>query len=193
MFERAMEKVQEAEALLERLPYARSEREFTASFNACTGATRTVWENIRAEGGRLPGFEGWSNARWAEIQADDLARWVNESRIADFHKAQDVVAATTAHIDYFDTAQAGPAPEGASGMVIGASGPAWLVDAGTPRERTVPITAGGQWTVSLALTNPPLNHRGEALADVNPVTICSLAISYYRELVYQAREAFAIT
>jgi hypothetical protein len=193
MFDRSMEKAQEAEMLLSRLSIASSEADFRTSFNGAIAAARAVWDNIKTEGASLPDFDAWREAIWGEVQADDLARWVCDARIADFHKAEHVVRATGTYMEHFDTAQAGPPPPGASGMVIGVAGPMWLIDEGTSRERTVPIVEGGSWSTRLELVDPPDAHAGEPLTARDPMTICTLAVAYFSGLVYRARERFAST
>jgi hypothetical protein len=190
MFDRSMEKAQEAEMLLSRLSAVESEGEFRAAFNGSIAAARAVWDNIKTEGSSIPGFKAWREAVWAEIEADDLARWVNNARIADFHKAEHVVRATDTFIDHFDTSQAGPPPKGATGMVIGTAGPMWVIDEGTPRERMVPIVTGGSWSTRLELVDPPEAHLGQPLTAQDPVTVCTLAVAYFSGLVHRAREEF---
>jgi hypothetical protein len=154
MFERSMEKVQEAEHHLLGMQQARSEAEFRASFNACIGSMNGAWDNLKAEGAALPDFPQWREAKWAEIEGDELLSYLHDARIDDFHKARRPVVATAAYIDHLNTADLGEPPEGAA-LVMGADGPSWLLDADTPRERKVPLTAGGAWSVAVQLTAPP--------------------------------------
>ena len=146
--------------------------------------------SIQGRGSAPSGFQEVVRPALGGDQEDVLAYWVNESRVADFHRAEPVVVAMGSYIRSFDASQVGPPPDGASGMVIGNSGPEWLMDAGTPRERTVPITAGGSWAIQLRLVDPPATHLGQPLTEADPVTVCGLAVAYYRELGHQARVAF---
>ena len=75
-------------------------------------------------------------------------------------------------------------------MVVGVAGPMWLIDEGTPRERTVPIDAGGSWSMRLELVDPPEAHLGRPLTARDPVNVCTLAVVYFGGLVYRAREQF---
>lgn len=146
-----------------------------------------MWEVLKAEGAKQPGFRPWRERKWKEIEGDELLRFINTARIDDYHKGEPQLGFCT-HVAHLNTSDVPPAPPGAA-FVIGAEGPAWVLDVGTPRERTLPITSGRQFCVFGALVNPPRSHKGEPV-ETDPISVCAAAIAFYEDLVYEARQTF---
>jgi hypothetical protein len=191
MFEKSTQKLEEARVHFDHLRSASTAQAFRSHFNATVNATRSVWDVLKAEGKHTPEFKEWREAKWAVIASDDLLGRLDRARVGDFHRGQEQVSFGT-HIDFLSSESIGPPPVPGAALVIGAEGPAWLVNQGTPRERRVPIrpSAATRFTVGAGLVDPPKHHLGESLPQTDPVTFCQLAIAYFEELLYEAKAKF---
>lgn len=193
MFDLAAQKLGEAVVSFEHLQQAQTAQAFRTHFNATVNSTRSVWDVLKTEGKKVPGFDAWREQKWKAISSDDLLSRLNSARIGDFHRGEQQVAFGT-HIDYLSTNDLGPPPTPDAAFVIGVEGPAWLVHEGTAKERRIPIQANAKVRFALraGLVAPPKKHLGQALQRDDPITFCGLAIAYFEGLVYEARTAFGI-
>ena len=191
MFERTTGKNEEAYTLLGQLKAATDAIQFRSIFNAFIAAARGITNSLQAEGKHIKGFSEWYTVKQQEMRTDELLRFIQEARIADFHEGKHRLIFPSAHIEFFSTEQTGPPPAPNASLVIGTEGPFWIVDRGTPRETRIPVGRGGKWAVQVAVDNAPSVHRGQQLTRKDPVTLCELALTYFRELVYEAKSNFS--
>lgn len=193
MFERSMAKIGEVEQFIEQMGNAVDTQLFRSQFNACLSALRSITFALQSEDKHVSGFEDWYGVKQSEMRGDELLRFIHDSRNADVHQGRHSLKFTGAEIGMFETDKAGPPPADNSVMVIGIEGPYWIVDHGTPNERRVPIRQGGNWTIHVAIENPPKTHLGHALTQTNPITLCRTALEYFHQLVIDARVEFQST
>ena len=191
MFDLASQKLGEAVVSFEHLQQSQTAQAFRTHFNATVNATRSVWDVLKTEGKKVPGFDAWREMKWKAISTDDLLNRLNSARIGDFHRGEQQVAFGT-YIEHLSTSDIGPPPAPDAAFVIGTEGPAWLVHEGTARERRIPIQASAKarFAVRAGLVAPPKTHLGRTLERADPITFCQLAIAYFEGLVYEARTTF---
>ena len=191
MFDAAADRITDCRNHLFAAENASDFPSFRSSIDAFINSARSVTLSLQKEGAPVAGFEEWYQDKQTEMRNDQLLLFVNSARIDYFHQAGERLRAIGAHLDYFSTKDAEPPPPNASGMVIGAQGPMWVVGKGTPQERLVPVKSGGTWTIAATFDDPPRSHRGQEIPNPNPINICRLALTYFEELVYEARSRFA--
>ena len=189
MFAGARNKLEDARTILEQLESVRDAPAFRSLFNSFLSAARAITYALQKDGKRQSGFTEWYADKQAEMKADDLLRFVHDARIEDFHKGRYALHFST-YIDHFSTEEAGPPPAPGASIAIGADGPFWIVDKGTPRERRIPIKAGSFVTM-IKIENPPRTHMGRALDRTDPLSICTAALDYLGHLVHEAQSRFA--
>lgn len=162
-----------------------------SSFLSCVNALRAVEDALRAEGSGIAGFLEWWKAKERELKEDELMRYIHDVRIDDFHRAKgrSVLVGRT-FVKHISTSELGERPPGANGLAVGPEGPFWVVDAGKPTERRVPITSGGSWRLGVALAAAPTTHAGKTLERNDPFTVCSLGVEFLFRLVVEARAKF---
>lgn len=191
MFEAAAAKVDDARAQLRLMLRSNDFDTLRSTLQSCINALRAVEESIEAEGSRVSGFQEWWDDQKRVLKEDELMRFIHEVRIDDFHRAKgrNVLVGRT-FVEHISTSELSDRPEGANGLQVGPEGPFWVVDAGKPTERRVPITGGGSWRLGVNLANAPKSHAGKPLDRNDPFTICSLGIEYLFRLVVEARTKF---
>ena len=189
MFHSAKSKLEDALVNLDAMRAARDAVNFKAAFNSFLSNCRSVTYALQKEGAKVHGFEAWYGPKQAEMKADELLRFIHESRTEDFHEGAHRLRFAT-HIRSLSSEAVGPPPHPEASLIIGAEGPFWLVHQGTSKERRIPITAGSNHVIQIAVENPPKMHRGQAIAEANPVSLCSAALDYMGELIHEARSNF---
>ena len=140
----------------------------------------------------MPGFQGWYKVKQDEMKSDELMRFVHDSRIEDFHQGKHQLQFET-YVAYLSTSRAGPPPVPGAALSIGAEGPFWVADQGTPRERRVPVKRGGTFSTSVSIADPPGTHRGQPLAQIDPCSLCRVALEYLEGLVHEVRTILGST
>jgi len=189
MFNGARSKLEDAYSNLDSMRKATNALEFRAAFNSFLSNCRAVTNALQKEGAHIPGFRDWYAEKQEEMKSDELLRFIHESRKEDFHEGQHRLRFGT-YIEYLSSAAVGPPPKPGASLVIGAEGPFWLVDAGTPHERRIPITRGSRHVVQVQIENPPTQHRGKPLAATDPISLCEAAATYMAELLHEAQTKF---
>lgn len=187
MFERAQQKLEEAIVHLDGLADAKDTQAFRSHFNAFVNAARAISNVLQKEGRHSSNFNAWYQEKQQEMRGDELLRFIHDARIEDFHQGKHRLQFPSAYIEHFSTNQAGPPPSPNASIIIGTEGPYWLVDAGTARERRIPVRQGGKWIVQVAIDSPPSSHLGQRLEKVDPITLCQLVVRYFETLLYEAR------
>ncbi len=189
MFSSTKSKLEDTRNILDQLSLANDAVSFKALFNSFLNSARAITYALQKEGNDIPRFNDWYALRQEEMRNDELLRFIHEARTEDFHEGKHKLSFSTG-IVHFSSDQAGPPPSKNAAMVIGADGPFWLVDEGTPRERRIPIKQGGIWATGVGIKNAPTKHRGETLERNDPITICRVALVYFSELVHEATQSF---
>lgn len=190
LFPESTQKLNEARVLLDRLLECRDADSFRALFHAYLTAARAVTNVMQKEGAHTTGFEDWYEPKREEMRNDELMRFVHDARVKDFHKGEASVAPVSTKVAHFSTEAAGPPPEPNASLVIGASGIYWVVGKGTGRERRIAVQGGGSWETAIALLHSPASHKGQSLANRDPLSIARLALSYLEDLLHEAIQHF---
>lgn len=190
MFNRAKSKLEDACENLDSMRKAKTALQFRAAFNSFLSNCRAVTNALQKEGARVEGFSEWYAQKQTEMKADELLRFVHESRTEDFHEGRHRLLFST-YIEHLSSDAVGPPPTPGASLIITTQGPFWLVDEGTPRERRIPITRGSRHQVCVSIENPPTQHRGKRMAASDPISLCEAAASYMAELVHEARQKFS--
>ena len=187
MFDRAVGSLVDTRGLLDQLGGTQDAQRYRELFNAFLGAARAVTDALQKEGERGAGFDAWYEGKEAEMREDELLRFLREARVADFHRGEHQLSFDRADVELVTTDQ-DATPQSGDRLHVGADGAYWVVDAGTPQERLVPMP--GTYRVRVGLQDAPRTHLGQTLTDVSPTAICALALTYFEDLVHQARTAF---
>jgi len=197
MYEAAKTKRADAWAHIEDLELARSGDEFRRRFNAAATAIRSVPYAISTDGkrffrahdrSRVRPFSDWLESKRVEVRDDELLGWVVKLRNADIHEGTTVLQFST-EIARLEVGSDDPdRPPGAS-VVIDPHGPYWLVNAGTKRERRIPIERDGFATFA-RLSAPPQSHLGSPVTASDPVSVLKVASEYFAEMCDQACTQF---
>jgi hypothetical protein len=125
------------------------------------------------------------------MRKDELMRFIHNARTEDFHEGKHRLSFST-YVHHISMDTAGPPPMPGAALVVGEDGAFWLIEQGTPRERRIPMRAG-TYTVVVAITDAPKTHLGKTLEKTDPITVCTLALDYLQNLVFEARERFSST
>lgn len=189
MFGRTTNKLEDARVTLEKLEKASDAQEFKALFNAFLSSARAITNGLQKDGAKIAGFSGWYAEKQEEMRGDPLLRFIHDARTVDFHEGSHGFRFST-HIKHLSTDQLGPPPVPNAGIAVNASGVFWVVDRGTPKERLIPIKSGGTFSTNVSLVNAPGEHLGKKLEKNDPITVCSLALDYYENLVFEAKGKF---
>ena len=190
MFSKTKSKLEDTRNILDQLIRASDASSFRALFNSFLNSARAITYALQKEGKNISGFNDWYLLKQEEMINDELLRFIQLARKQDFHEGEHRLDFSTA-ITEFSTNQAGSPPSTNAAIVIGADGPFWLVDEGTPRERRIPIKQGGTWATRVGIKNAPTKHRGKTLERNDPITICHVVLVYFSELVYEAMQSFS--
>jgi hypothetical protein len=188
VFERTTTKLEDAQTILDNLKGASDALTFRSSFNSFLSAARAITNALQKEGDKIKGFDDWYSKKQEQMKKDETLRFIHDARTEDFHEGKHKLRFGT-YISHFSSKQAGSRPAD-SLLSIQAEGPFWVVDKGTPKERRIPIKKGGSWTIQVSIENAPINHLGEKLEKNDPLTICQLALEYFGNLVYEAKDKF---
>jgi hypothetical protein len=187
VFDRAVGNLVDTRGLLDQLGETQDAQRFRELFNAFLGALRAITDALQKDGAHLPGFDAWYAGKETEMRQDELLRYLHEARVADFHRGDHQLSFDRADVELVTTDQSA-APPSEDGLRVGADGAYWVVDAGTPQERLVPMP--GTYRVWAGLQDAPRTHLGQTLTGVSPTAICALALAYFENLVHEARTAF---
>jgi len=190
MFSHSQSKLEDARACLEGMVGARDTVKFKSAFNSFLSNCRAVTNALQKEGASVNDFSEWYQQKQDQMRADELLRFVHESRTEDFHEGRHKLR-FGAYIKSLSGSAVGPPPKTGARFVVGAEGPFWLVDEGTPHAHRVPITQGTNHTISVSIDNPPQSHRGSTLAKNDPISICRCAHEYMAVLVHEAKTKFS--
>ena len=188
MFAGAEQKLEDAWTILQQLEVAADAPAFRSLFNSFLSASRAITYALQKGGARLRGFDEWYVEKQAEMKADDLLRFIHKARTEDFHEGKHRLVFDT-YIAHLSGGEAGPPPAPGAPLIIGADGPFWLMDEGTPRERRIPVRRGS-FATRIAIANPPRTHMGSNLEQTDPLSICRLALGYLQNLVHEAKTRF---
>jgi hypothetical protein len=189
LFSKTKSKLEDTRNILDQLNRASDASLFRTLFNSFLNSARAITNALQKEGNDIPGFNDWYVLKQEEMRNDELLRFIQLARVEDFHEGKHKLVFSTA-VTEFSTDQAGSPPSTNAAIVIGADGPFWLVDGGTPRERRIPIKQGGTWATRVGIKNAPTKHRGKTLERNDPITICRVALVYFSELVHEAMQSF---
>jgi hypothetical protein len=189
LFSKTKSKLEDTHNILDQLNRVSDASSFRALFNSFLNSARAITNALQKEGNDIPGFNDWYVLKQEEMRNDELLRFIQLARVQDFHEGKHTLGFSTA-VTEFSTGQAGSPPSTNAVIVIGADGPFWLVDEGTPRERRIPIKQGGTWATRVGIKNAPTKHRGKTLERNDPITICRVALVYFSELVHEAMQSF---
>lgn len=189
MFERATTKVEDARTISEHLIGASDAPSFRSLFNSFLSSARAITYALQKEGKDVEGFVGWYSQKRDEMKGDELLRFIHEARTGDFHEGKHRLMFGT-YIKHFSSEQTGPPPTNNAKLTVGAEGIFWIVDEGTPRERRIPIKGGGSFVTQITIANAPATHLGKNLEKNDPITICTLALTYFEHLVHEAKTKF---
>jgi len=162
---------------------------FRSLFNSFLSAARAITGALQKDGAKLPAFTEWYRKKQGEMKADELLRFIHEARVEDFHEGRHRLSFST-YIGYLSSEEVGPPPTPGASLVIGPDGPFWLVDEGTARERRIPV-GGGSFITRIAIANPPTTHMGKRLQRTDPLSILTAALTYFENLVHEAKSGFA--
>ena len=163
---------------------------YSETFSSCIAQVRSVGDAVLKEKKleMVLGFHSWKATKIRECKHDDLLKFVNDTRNADLHNGLCPLAFMM-HITRL-TNQAGSAPFPGALLRVDGTGPYWIINQGTPLERRVQYESQEGYVYTVAITNPPMTHLGRLLPANDPVTVCSLAETYYAELLFEARSTF---
>lgn len=164
---------------------------FSEAFSSCVAQIRAVGDAVLKDKSacRLAGFVEWRERKKRECQADELLRFINDRRNSDLHEGfSPLTFAMQAFAFSSDSTGGVPAPSAT--LLIDNTGPYWLVEQGTARERRVPCTLRQGFLVTVAVRDPPGTHKGKPLPSRDPVTLCEVAERFYAELVFEAKTRF---
>jgi len=189
LFSKTKSKLEDTSNILDQLNRVSDASSFRALFNSFLNSARAITNALQKEGNDIPGFNDWYVLKQEEMRNDELLRFVQLARVQDFHEGKHVLVFSTV-VTEFSTGQAGSPPSTNAAIVMGANGPFWLVDEGTPRERRIPIKQGGTWATRVGIKNAPTKHRGETLERNDPLTICRIVLVYFSELLHEAVQSF---
>ncbi len=164
---------------------------FAESFSTCVAQVRSIGDAILKNKAamELNGFKSWRELKKKECMNDDLLLFLNDRRNNDLHEGASSLAFVM-HPFSFSSESVGAAPSPAATLLIDGTGPHWLVDQGTPRERRLPCEQIQGVKFTVAVVTPPPKHLGSVLQNPDPVTLINLAEAYYANLLYEARNKF---
>jgi hypothetical protein len=177
MFPNTQSKLEDTRIALEQMKNAQDSINFKFAFSAFLTSARSITYVLQKEYNNVEGFKEWYEIKQREMQEDRLLRFIHEARTEDFHEGKHRLSFQT-YINYLNTSDLGQPPEPNASLGIGAEGPFWILDAGTPGEHRIPIKQNINSITSVSIENPPNSHLGQPLTMVDPITICSLALEY---------------
>jgi hypothetical protein len=189
MFDKATSKLSDAQIAFDKLKGSSDAQEFKAMFSAFLNSGRAVTNALQKDGKNVVGFSSWYEKKQEEMKNDKLLKFVHDARTADFHEGSHGLASST-HIRSLNTGKLGLPSEAGADLLIRSDGIYWVVGKDTPKERLVPVREGGDFSTQLSLTNAPTEHIGKKLGKNDPISICTLALDYYENLVYEAKSKF---
>jgi len=200
----ASNKLEDAWALLRTLESAQDALTFKAVYAALFVACRSIPDAIDRElkpllrkdrktpegSRRLSEYGAWCKARLKERQEPgSLLEFVENARDADVHEGKHQLLFPAGHIGQ-GVINPANGPPGISSVVINPDGAFYLVDMGKPTQRRIPILEGIIATVQVTLATPLTHHVGKALTETDPIAVARMAVNYYAELLWEAKERF---
>jgi hypothetical protein len=164
---------------------------FKECFSSCMVQVRSIGDAIlkNKEALELPCFVKWKKNKISFCKTDDLMTFINDRRNDDIHEGNYCLQFTmNSHV--FSSENVGDEPTPSSVLRIDAKGPYWVVDKGTPDERIETCKNIDGLTFTASIINPPVMHNGNPLKTSDPVTIYNLALHYYADLLWEAKNKF---
>jgi hypothetical protein len=187
MFKGAETKLEDSRFILDQLKAASDAPSFRSQFSSFLNASRAITYALQKDGRHISGFNSWYQAKQEEMEQDELLKFMHTARTEDFHEGKHRLDFAT----YVRQLVVGPPPFPNADAAIGAEGPLWTVDKGTPQERRIPMRQSGDWLMLVKIANAPAVHRGRKLEKNDPLTLCHLVLEYFSELVCEAKIKFA--
>ena len=165
--------------------------EFAEAFSSCVAQIRSVGDAVLKdkEAIKLTAFKAWRELKKDECKNDSLLKFINDRRNGDLH-AGDSPLVFTMHPFSFNSMDLGAPPSPTATLLVDGTGPYWVVDQGSPRERRVPCKEIGHVVFTVAVVNAPDTHLGIALPSTDPVVILGFGEKYYANLLFEAKKTF---
>lgn len=165
---------------------------FAEAFSSCVAQVRSIGDAVlkNSEAKKQAGFPPWKELKKSECQNDELLRFINDRRNSDLHNGCSPLTFSM-HPFAFNSGAVGAVPSSTASLFIDGTGPHWLVDQGTARERQVACEASQGVAFTVAVANPPIRHLGSILQSTDPIALLRVAEQYYANLVFEARSRFA--
>ncbi len=194
MFDQAVERLNDMEAMLFHMRNPRHFHDFRASFLAFLTFARSVLQTVGKAGKNCPDkeeFSAWFNgALKVEIDTGGtLLNWLRRTRDAGIHESFPVVEPVGVHVHSAHIAETTPEKRFAVGSSI-----VWVENKGTHRERRRPIeNVHATWYVSLlshSEVEMPQQHFGEPLSSADLIHLCQQTQEAIEELAFEARRLF---
>lgn len=183
MFNNALNKLEDARILFNKLTQASDFLEFKSYFNSFLSSSRAVTYALQKQGTAIKGFREWYSLKQEEMKNDELLKFMHNSRTEDFHEGVHRFACST-YIKHLSTNELDK--PGNASMIIGSEGAYWVVNEGTSKERKIPVK-GAEYTISVSMQNAPAKHLGKELTSNDPLALCKLTLEYLEALVYEAK------
>lgn len=194
-------KLENAWALLAMLGSAEDAVSFTALFSALLTACRSIPDVIdrevkpvlranKSEAGKklLAEFTQWAAAKSKERrERNSLLEFIETARDEDVHEGKHRLIFPQLHVTSASVSTEG-GPPGTSAVVFNPDGAFYVVDDGTPYQRRVPVAMHA--AVAVHLDTPLTLHLGQKIDVPNPVEAGSIAVHYYADLAWDARQRF---
>lgn len=186
MFNNALNKLEDARVLFDKLTQASYFIEFKSYFNSFLSSSRAITYALQKQGAIINGFSEWYTLKQEEMKNDELLKFMHDSRTEDFHEGIFRFVCST-YIKHLSTNELNK-PVNAS-MIISPEGAYWVINEGTPKERKIPVK-GAEYTISVSMQSAPKKHLDKVLTKNDPVTLCKLTLEYLETLVYEAKTKF---
>ena len=140
------------------------------------------------------GFDQWYLSYEDEMRNDELMKFFAGLR-NDLLKKGNSDTGTTLKIESLslpeDAHLFGPKPPGATCLVMGDDGPAWIVKTaeGVEEKHYVQVPSRVADT-SQSFRNPPRTHLGKSLKGKDTVELCNLYLQYLERMLVDAKQHF---
>lgn len=190
MFEQTKLKLEDTNIIFKMLININNAIEFRTLFNSFLTSSRAITNAMQKEGKHISGFNIWYNLKREEMRNDELLKFIHKARTEDFHEGMHRLTFPSAKFKKFSTENLNPPAPNAS-IGIGLEGPYWVINKGTPHQQRIPITQGGGYSIKISIKNAPTKHGNKTISKNDPITICNLALNYYKELVFEAINKFS--
>jgi hypothetical protein len=168
-FPRSKEELDEARALFATLRTARSAIDFAAAFASAVNAERSVFDNLRAEGAKLPGFRKWPKGKSRDMKDDELLHFIDRVRVDTLTRGagQDILVWPSLYVEHLSTTEMGPPADPDCPFGIGTRGQSGLSTPGYPRSIEFQYFAAAPGSSRSA--SPALHERTSARSWLDPI------------------------